>query len=65
METASTVRMQVALRVLSTHCQLGTTSTPEDEENVRWWAGDQTLPPDEAATLVVRRELQRNRVACP
>jgi hypothetical protein len=63
MEAASTVRMQAALRVLSTHCQLGTTATPEDEENVRWWAGDETLSPPEAATVVVHRELQRNNAA--
>jgi hypothetical protein len=59
-ESGSTVRMLAALRVLGTHCKLGKTATPEDLENVRWWAGDETLSPPEAATIVIQRELQRN-----
>jgi hypothetical protein len=54
--------MQAALRVLTTHCKLGETATLEDVENVRWWAGDETLSPPEAATVVVRRELRRSHV---
>jgi hypothetical protein len=63
METASTARMHAALRVLTTHCKLGDTATPEDVENVRWWAGDETLSPSEAAKTVVQRELQKSRAA--
>jgi hypothetical protein len=40
MEAGSSSRMQAALRVLWAHCKLGETVTPEDVENVRWWAGD-------------------------
>jgi hypothetical protein len=50
--------MQTALRVLSTHCKLGEMATPEDVENVRWWAGDATLSPAEAAAVIVWRELE-------
>ena len=63
METGSTARMHAALRVLATYCKLGNTATPEDVENVRWWAGDETLSPSEAATTVVQRELQRSRAS--
>jgi hypothetical protein len=58
METGSTVRLEAALRVLTTHCDLGKTATPEDEENVRWWAGNEVLSPAEAATVVIHRELK-------
>jgi len=63
MEAGSAVRMEVALRVLAAHCDLGRTATPEDEENVRRWAGDQALAPPEAAIVVIRRELGRDLVA--
>ena len=58
MEAGSTSRMQAALRVLSTHCKLGETATPEDVENVRSWAGDESLSPAEAAAVIVWRELE-------
>jgi hypothetical protein len=58
MEAGSAVRMEAALRVLTTHCDLGKTATPEDEENVRWWAGNEALSPAEAATVVIQRELK-------
>lgn len=58
MEADSTLRMQAALRVLSTHCRLGETATPEDVENVRWWADDETLSPAEAAAVIIWRELE-------
>jgi hypothetical protein len=60
MEAGSAVRMAAALRVLTTHCGLGTTATPEDEENVRWWAGDEALSLADAATVVIQRELERS-----
>jgi hypothetical protein len=50
--------MQAALRVLSTHCKLAETATPEDVENVRWWAGDETLSLPEAAAVIIWRELE-------
>jgi len=58
MEAGSTSRMQTALRVLSTHCKLGETATPEDVEKVRSWAGDETLSPADAAAVIVWRELE-------
>jgi hypothetical protein len=58
MEAGSTSRMQTALRVLSTHSKLGEMATPEDVENVRSWAGDETLSPAEAAAVIVWRELE-------
>lgn len=60
MEAGSAARMAAALRVLTTHCGLGTTATPEDEENVRWWAGDEALSLADAATVVIQRELERS-----
>lgn len=65
MEAGSMSRMETALRVLTTHCDLGKTATPEDEENVRGWAGDGELSPPEAATVVIRRELERGLRAKP
>jgi hypothetical protein len=62
-EASSTVRLEVALRVLTTYCDLGKTATPEDEMNVRWWAGDEALSPPEAAAVVIRRELERDHAA--
>ena len=62
-EATSTVRLEVALRVLTTYCDLGKTATQEDEMNVRWWAGDEALSPPEAAAVVIRRELERDRAA--
>ena len=59
MEAGSRVRMEAALRVLTTHCDLGKTVTPEDEENVRWWAGNEALSPTEAATVVIQREIKQ------
>jgi len=38
-------------------------ATPEDEMNVRWWAGDEALSPPEAAAVVIRRELERDHAA--
>jgi hypothetical protein len=61
MEAGSTSRMQTALRVLSTHCKLGETATPEDVEKVRSWAGDETLSPADAAAVIVWRELEERR----
>jgi hypothetical protein len=65
MEADSTARLEAALRVLTTHCDLGKTATPDDEENVRRWAGDGALSPPEAATLVIRQELERGFGAQP
>jgi hypothetical protein len=59
MEAGSAARMAAALRVLTTYCGLGTTATPEDEESVRWWAGDDALSLADAATVVIQRELER------
>ena len=61
MEAGSSSRMQAALRVLSAHCKLGETATPEDVENVRWWAGDKALSPPKAATVIIWRELEERR----
>ena len=64
MEAGSSSRMQAALRVVWAHCKLGETVTPEDVENVRWWAGDKTLSPPEAAT-VIELEERRGEVLSP
>ena len=55
--TRSTARMLAALRVLTTFYKFGEMASLEDIDNVRKWAGDETLSPTDAAVVVVRREL--------
>ena len=56
-DTRSTARMLAALRVLTTFYKFGEMASREDIDNVRKWAGDETLSPTDAAVVVVRREL--------